>query len=1095
MSRSTASPAPKDTATGGAWRVALATALGYWLLGQVALMLAVAPSNASPLFPPAGLALAALLVHGRAAVVGVALGAWAIQMQLGGTPAWTTLAGWLMALAVAAGATLQALAGRWLLMRGRTQAPALTEPREVLVFALLSAALACTLNPSIATTALSLGGVLGADDRLVTWWTWWLGDALGVLIGTPVALAWIGRPRADWAARRLTLVLPLLVAGVLLALATVVVARWDALRVRSVFERDASQATAALDTQLLASLHTLEAVRGVFLASDQVSVLEMRRATAPWLAMSLPVQAIGHAERVQRSEVARFEARVHREDGRALHVFERSDGTPVSAAEAPDDLMVIRYIEPEDRNGAALGVNSRSVPAARAAIDRATRTDSAAATAPFALTQVPGDDSGVVVYRALYADGALAQPDSRRAALRGMVFVTLRMQAVLDAARQGALPYLRWCLIDTDPTIARRRLAGPSGCEQVSGATPGTTSGTTPGRPEGTAAIGDRLVHHRALAFAGRHWDLVLSAPAAEVPDAGRGNAWLFSLVGLLATGVLTVLLLVVTGRTRRIEAAVAERTTELEHEVAERERTERALRDSERRLRNIFDQAPVGIIYADLDGRIREANPRLREMTGLDADTLAQRRIPELLHPDDQPAAAARLAQLLRGGPVAPWPPARLNPPAPAPAPEAWVQARCSVLLDAVGRPERLVAVMEDITDQRRRQEAEQGRARAESANLAKSEFLSRMSHELRTPLNAMLGFAQLLELDRRQPLAPHQAGWAAQILRAGWHLLEMINDTLDLSRIEAGELRLQPGVVALAPLVHHCVAMVETAAAQRGIQIDLQLADDTPELLADETRLRQVLTNLLSNAVKYNVDQGRIRIASQALDGGRGVELRVSDTGLGLSEAQMAELFQPFNRLGREHGSVEGTGIGLVISRRLAELMGGSLHAERGQGAPGATGATFVLRLPSAVQAPAVSPGAAPSPLDAPQPAYRQRHVHYIEDNETNVEVLRGVLLQRPQVRLSVSTLGLEGLDAVRRDPPDLLLLDMHLPDIDGLALLQRLQADPACARVPVVALSADATPARVQQALASGARHYLTKPLDLARFLEVLDAQLAA
>ncbi|MDT7834460.1 CHASE domain-containing protein [Aquabacterium sp. OR-4] len=1076
----------------GAVRAVLGTALAYLVAGQLALLLAIPPSNASPLYPASGVAVAALLVHGGRALPGVLLGALAVQWPHG-VASEPTLASWLVALAIALGATLQAWACRWLLMRGRTEAPALSEPGEVLAFGLLTM-LGCGVSASVATLGLSLGGVLGAGERLSSWWTWWLGDTLGVLIGAPMVLAWIGRPRAHWAARRFTLSLPLLVATCLLTAGATMVTRWEAQRVRTVFERDAAQAAAAVDAQLLAALYTLEAMRGVFVASQDVSAMEMRRAAAPWLAMALPVQAIGHAERLTRDAVPGFETRARDLDGRSLRVFDRRDGdTPADGL-----LMAIRYIEPEDRNLAALGLNSRSVPIARAAIDRATLTDAAAVTAPFELTQRPGDESGVVVYRALYGDSPVAQADARRAALRGVVFVTLRTQAMQDAARQGARAYLDWCLVDADAGATRRRLAGPPGCDKAL-------------RPEGapgTVQTGDQLSHRRSLAFAGRRWDLLLSARATQVPDTGRGNAWLFSLGGLAAAALLTSLLLVVTGRTRRIEAAVAERTAELEREIAERERTESALRDSERRFRNVFDQAPVGVAYGDLDGRIREANPRLREMAGLSSERLSRRRLLDLLQPEDRDAAAVQLHRLRHGGPPEVWPPARLRRPD---GQEMWVQTQCSVLLDAVGRPERLVAVMEDITERRHRQAAEQGRALAETANRAKSEFLSRMSHELRTPLNAMLGFAQLLELDRRQPLATHQAAWAAQILRAGWHLLEMINDTLDLSRIEAGEMRLQPARLALAPLIQHCAAMLEAAAAQRGIQLQVSIDAKVPEVLADDTRLRQVLTNLLSNAVKYNVDQGLVIVSAQASADGQTVELRVCDTGLGLSDAQMAELFQPFNRLGRENGTVEGTGIGLVISRRLAELMGGSLHAERGRGqagqaapvsgsgsglaAPGSGGATFVLRLP--VAPPVVSDGETPRERNGqlPVPGYRQRHVHYIEDNETNVEVLRGILLQRPQVRLSVSTLGLEGLAAMRSDPPDLLLLDMHLPDIDGLDLLEQFRRDPVCAQVPVVALSADATPARVQQALASGARHYLTKPLDLPQFLAVLDAQLSA
>jgi CheY-like chemotaxis protein len=208
------------------------------------------------------------------------------------------------------------------------------------------------------------------------------------------------------------------------------------------------------------------------------------------------------------------------------------------------------------------------------------------------------------------------------------------------------------------------------------------------------------------------------------------------------------------------------------------------------------------------------------------------------------------------------------------------------------------------------------------------------------------------------------------------------------------------------------------------------------------------------------------------------------VLDTGLGLDEQQMADLFQPFNRLGREHSDTEGTGIGLVISRRLAELMGGTLHAESRP----EQGATFVLRLPLAA-----TPAPRPDVISTQSGAadrYRHRTVHYVEDNETNIEVMRGILAQRPQVSLSVSMLGLDGLTDIRSQRPDLILLDMHLPDVDGLELLRQLQRDPQCADIPIVVVSADATAARIEDALASGARHYLTKPLNLTGFLAVID-----
>ncbi|OYU98354.1 MAG: histidine kinase, partial [Burkholderiales bacterium PBB5] len=626
--------------------------------------------------------------------------------------------------------------------------------------------------------------------------------------------------------------------------------------------------------------------------------------------------------------------------------------------------------------------------------------------------------------------------------------------------------YLHWCLIDRSPGASRRRLAGPPGCE------------TTP-------AVG--LQHQQPFEFAGRQWHLQIHADPVQVPDSGQGNTWLFSMVGLLAASVLAALLLTVTGRARRIEAAVDERTADLQREVAERQRevaerqrTEAALRESEQRFRNIFDHAPVGIAYADLQSQLREANPRRRELLGYEGNSLGLRALADLAPAEDHAAEAQALARLLAGELPAVRRRTRLKH---RNGQLLSVQMGWSVLRDASGAPQRLVVVVEDITDQLKRQEAEQGRQVAESANRAKNEFLSRMSHELRTPLNAMLGFGQLLELDRQPALAAHQAGWVNHILQAGWHLLEMINDTLDLSRIDAGMLRLQPAAVDLPPLLAQCLALVQPSADKRGITLSLHIAPDASTAWGDGTRLKQVMINLLSNAVKYNIDGGSVRVQVRRQAGQR-LEIRVHDTGLGLSAEQMANLFQPFNRLGREQGHIEGTGIGLVISRRLAELMGGSLRAESTAG----EGAVFTLSLPAGQPATGpASPGLAES---TGAQRYHRREVLYIEDNDTNVEVMRGILAQRPQVQLTVAGSGRAGLARARATPPDLVLLDMHLPDTDGLDVLRALKQDPACAHIPVLAVSADATPARVNEALALGALHYLSKPLALGAFLSLID-----
>jgi CheY-like chemotaxis protein/two-component sensor histidine kinase len=327
-------------------------------------------------------------------------------------------------------------------------------------------------------------------------------------------------------------------------------------------------------------------------------------------------------------------------------------------------------------------------------------------------------------------------------------------------------------------------------------------------------------------------------------------------------------------------------------------------------------------------------------------------------------------------------------------------------------------------------------------------------------------------------------------QIQRAGWHQLELVNDTLDLARIESGAVQLHTQPVDLAELVAACADLVSAAATARGVELRLELPAGLPPVAADATRLKQVVTNLLSNAVKYNREKGRVAVRVRVPGSAtvpRRLTLEVVDTGLGMTPGQLQQLFEPYNRLGREGSGVEGTGIGLVIARRLTEMMGGALKAASQAG----SGSTFSLDLPLAARPAATTDEPA---LTAPVP-YRQRLVLYIEDNETNVEVMRGMLLQRPQVRLEVSALGLDGLAAARRLHPDLILLDMQLPDITGAELLRHLMDDDETATIPVIVVSADATPARVEQALTLGAAHYITKPVAIMPFLQVLDEVLDA
>ncbi|MGZ5714110.1 MAG: CHASE domain-containing protein [Caldimonas sp.] len=1047
----------------------LATPLAYAVAGGAALLLAIPPGYASPLYPAAGIALASVLVYGKRMLGAVGLGAFCVGAALLAARGHHGLVAFALPAAIGVAAALQAGIGAALVQRFVRQPLTLTLPADVARFVAVCVA-SSVVAPTLATALLRSVDLVPEGALVFSWATWWIGDLAGLLIATPIALTLIGRPVSEWAPRRVPVGLTLALVTAFLALGIVQVGRWSDERVRATFSHDASNASLILVTQLQEPLRALEALRGVFSVSHQPSRAEMRRATENWLGGGT-VRAMGWSERVRREDVPGFEARARADGNPGYRVFDRADGTAgggVTAADSPApeaiaehdaEVIAIRQIEPAQGNSAALGVNAMSVPAARAAILNAGTTGRPAATAGFRLTQQGADDRqmGVVVYQAIY-DGEVATPSERRTGLRGVVFVSLAMDAQL-ASLAGKVPaYLDLCIVDADHLATRRRVAGRAGCD------------TAP----------RELVHVRPFAFAGRQWALRISADPQDVPDARDRSAWAFSAAGLLSAALLGASLLITTGRTRRIESAVRERTAALRAEVGERHVAEAALRASEQRFRNILDNVPIGVVYSDLAGRVIQANPRFCELTGYSEAELAALAPDELTHPDDAATDEALTAQLVRGE----IPMHRRHKRCVTKAGDVvWVRATVTLLRDSQNEPWRIVGVVEDITEHLRLEEAERAREAAEASNRAKSDFLSRMSHELRTPLNAMLGFAQLLEIDQRHPLAPAQRPWVGQIQQAGWHLLDMINDVLDLSRIESGNLRLQTTTLDLPELIAATVALVASDALRRDIRISQDLGQGTAGVTGDATRVKQILTNLLSNAVKYNADGGRVHIASR-LSGHDAVEISVTDTGMGMTPEQMEELFKPFNRLGRERSALQGTGIGLVISRRLAELMGGSIGVRSFPG----EGSSFTLRLPKAID-----PDTVRSDLDSLEsmPAeYHRRIVHYVEDNETNVEVMRGILAQREQVQMEVSVTGLDGLAAVRARRPHLILLDMHLPDISGIELLRHLKSGPDTAAIPVIVVSADALGPQIDAALAAGATRYLTKPVDVAELLAALD-----
>jgi CheY-like chemotaxis protein len=391
-------------------------------------------------------------------------------------------------------------------------------------------------------------------------------------------------------------------------------------------------------------------------------------------------------------------------------------------------------------------------------------------------------------------------------------------------------------------------------------------------------------------------------------------------------------------------------------------------------------------------------------------------------------------------------------------------------------------------LEEERRAEELREARALAEAGSAAKSEFLSSMSHELRTPLNAILGFAQLLWRDKREPLSERHKQRVEHILQGGEHLLRLINDILDLSRIEAGGVSISMEPVAVGDVLEEVRRTLQSLAATQQIRLRMDpLPAGLPMVAADRTRYVQILMNLGSNAIKYNRPAGDVQFAASAEELGR-VRVTVTDTGYGIPLAKQSSLFQPFQRAGQETGPIEGTGIGLVITRRLAVLM----HGEVGfQSVPG-VGSQFWVDLPTHTsRRPSSSPASRPAGDTGQLVRDGLRRVLYVEDNPANVTFMQDLLSSFESIELSVAQTAEAGVELAVRRPPDVIIMDINLPGMSGIDALHALRANPNTRQVPVIALTAAASERDRQQGVQAGFYRYLTKPIKVDQLIGALES----
>ena len=523
-----------------------------------------------------------------------------------------------------------------------------------------------------------------------------------------------------------------------------------------------------------------------------------------------------------------------------------------------------------------------------------------------------------------------------------------------------------------------------------------------------------------------------------------------------------------------------------------ERKKLDQRLRDQQFYTRSLIESHIDALMTTDPAGVISDVNKQMEALTGCTRDELIGAPFKSFF--TDPQRAEAGIKRVLKENKVANY---ELTARA-RDGKETVVSYNATTFYDRDRNLQGVFAAARDVTErklldqalQENNIELEMAKSVAEKANLAKSDFLSSMSHELRTPLNAILGFAQLIESGDPAP-TPAQKRSTDQILQAGWYLLELINEILDLALIESGKLMQMPEPVSLAEVMAECATMIEPQANKREISVRFPAFDVQYCVKADRTRVKQVLINLLSNAIKYNRTNGTVTVSLAAYKPGR-LRIAVTDTGEGLSSEKIGQLFQPFNRLGQEATAEEGTGIGLVVCKRLVELMGGSIGVDSIVG----TGSSFWIDLELTAQR--QSSDSVPLAVVAAgqvEVHARIRTVLYVEDNAANLMLVEALIGRRADMRLLTANNGLKGIEIARAAQPDVILMDINLPGMSGSKALSVLAADPVTAHIPVIAISANAMPTDIAKGLAAGFFRYLTKPIRVDQFMETLDEVLAS